>query len=136
MSYSSVAGIARKGNLILVALRLPPGEMSYTWEFPGGKVEAGEQDADALIREFDEEFGITITVAAFIGKSTFIHHEKQYELHAYEVQLQSENFQLRFHSHIKWLTLDEIEKLQLADSDRALIPAIRSYLYNINAANC
>ncbi len=130
MNHCSVAGIARKGNLILVALRLPPGEMSNTWEFPGGKVEAGEQDVDALIREFDEEFAIPITVKTFIGSSTFIHNEKQYELHAYEVHLQSENLELRFHSQVKWLTLDEIEALPLADSDRALIPAIRAYLQN------
>lgn len=131
MNYCSVAGIARKGNLLLVAFRLPPGEMSYTWEFPGGKVEACEQDEDALIREFDEEFAIAITVKAFIGTSTFIHNGNQYELHAYDVQLQSENFVLRFHSQVKWLTLDEIETLQLADSDRALIPAIRSYLSKV-----
>ena len=130
MKHYSVAGIARKGDSILVALRLPPGEMSYTWEFPGGKVEAGEQDTDTLVREFDEEFGIPIAVKTFIGSSTFIHNKKQYELHAYEVHLQSENLELRFHSQIKWLTLDEIETLPLANSDRALIPAIRTYLQN------
>lgn len=128
--HRSVAGVAFKNNTILVAQRLPPGEMSNTWEFPGGKVDPGEQDRDALVREFEEEFSIRITVHDFIGKSTFIHNAKQYELNAYEIRLPHEDLQLHFHSRIQWLTLPEIERLPLADSDRALIPAIYTYCKN------
>jgi 8-oxo-dGTP diphosphatase len=51
-----VAGIAVSGNKIFIARRSPNKSLAGLWEFPGGKVEAGESDEAALHREFKEEF--------------------------------------------------------------------------------
>ncbi len=47
----SVAGVARRGNTVLVMRRLPGGSVGGLWEFPGGKTDPGERPKDALRRE-------------------------------------------------------------------------------------
>ena len=60
------AAIVRDGRL-LVAQRAEPPELAGGWEFPGGKVEPGEADEDALIRECREELGIEIKLRERVG---------------------------------------------------------------------
>ena len=62
MSKISIACIAYDGEKILIAHRNPTGQMGGRWEFPGGKVEEGETDESAIVREFREEFGVTVSV--------------------------------------------------------------------------
>lgn len=120
----SVAGIAIKDGLTLVARRLPGGEMGGTWEFPGGKLEPGEDDTQALIREFDEEFGIAIHVGERLGKSWFEHSGKHYELTAVRIELEPGVLELREHSETRWVGAEEIRVLELASSDRSLLPCV------------
>ncbi len=120
----SVAGIAIKDGLALVARRLPGGEMGGTWEFPGGKLESGEDDAQALLREFDEEFGVAVRVGGKLGQSWFEHSGKHYELSAIQIDLDQSPLELREHSETRWVGSSEIVDLQLTDSDRSLLPFV------------
>lgn len=60
------AAIVRDG-LVLACERAAPAEVAGRWEFPGGKVEPGEADEAALIRECEEELGVTIEVGDRVG---------------------------------------------------------------------
>jgi len=62
-----VAAVIERDGLILAARRTGPPALAGRWEFPGGKVEPGEGDAAALVRECREELGVTITVGGRIG---------------------------------------------------------------------
>jgi 8-oxo-dGTP diphosphatase len=124
----TVAGVAvrsREGRReVLAARRLPGGAMGGRWEFPGGKVREGEGDAGALRREFMEELGVPAEAGALIGEDTFVHGDTEFTLRVYRVSLPSTDFTLTAHSEYRWAAPEELEGLDLADSDRLLLPAI------------
>ncbi len=61
-----VAAVVRRGGRILVTRRHPDGERGGQWEFPGGKVEPGESEPEALAREIREELGCAIEVGRLV----------------------------------------------------------------------
>jgi 8-oxo-dGTP diphosphatase len=124
----SVAGIAVQGKRLFIARRVPGGDLGEKWEFPGGKVEEGESCEEALVREFREEFGVTVTVGPRAASSAFEHRGVIRELCAYLITFENLNFVLREHSAWKWADFAEIEKLDFAGSDRKLFPALKVYL--------
>ncbi|MDR0708850.1 MAG: NUDIX domain-containing protein [Spirochaetaceae bacterium] len=128
MNAVSVAGIAVQGNRLFIARRLPGGDLGEKWEFPGGKAEKGESCGEALIREFREEFGVTVTVGPRIASASFEHRGVVRELRACLVRFNDLNFVLNEHSAWKWADFAEIEKLDFAGSDRKLFPALKVYL--------
>jgi 8-oxo-dGTP diphosphatase len=125
----SVAGIAIKDKNIFIAQRVPGGALGGCWEFPGGKAEGDESDEEALVREFQEEFGIDVRVGKHIGSAQFEHKNILRELNAYEIVFQNEDFRLSEHTAWRWSSITEIEALDFADSDRKLFPAIKKYLW-------
>jgi len=124
----SVAGVAIRDRKIFVAQRKAGGSMGERWEFPGGKVEAGERDEDALVREFQEELELSITVGPLIGKTSFVHNGVMRELYAYEVSFSGEPSSLHEHLQVRWVSLPELNTLRFADSDGKIVGAIVSYL--------
>jgi 8-oxo-dGTP diphosphatase len=124
----SVAGIALEGGKFFIARRLPGGDLGGKWEFPGGKVEEGESDEDALIREYDEEFKIPVKPGAFLGAVSFEHRGVVHILNAYRIYFSCRDLTLREHTEWRWAGFDELEKLDFADSDRKLFYCLKSYL--------
>jgi 8-oxo-dGTP diphosphatase len=72
-----VAGVVRRGGRTLATRRLPGGPLGGLWEFPGGKVEPGEDEPAALERELREELGC----GARVGELLFRHHHDYPHLH-------------------------------------------------------
>jgi 8-oxo-dGTP diphosphatase len=126
----SVAGIARKGNLLFIAKRLPSGDMGGRWEFPGGKADPGEGFETALVREYKEEFGLNVTAGALITEAEFIHRGEQFALHAFTVSWDdfTDPVFLEEHTDFKWVSFEELESLSFVDSDTLLFPGIRAWL--------
>lgn len=69
MSVSVVVGAAiiSDGGRLLAAQRAAPPELAGGWEFPGGKVDPGETDEQALVRECEEELGVRVELGERIG---------------------------------------------------------------------
>jgi mutator protein MutT len=128
----SVAGIALRGDTLFIAHRIPGGSLGSKWEFPGGKAEAGEGAAEALVREFQEEFSLPIRVGEELGKAAFEHNGVQRILLAYRIYFdpgdQGGSLVLSCHDAWKWAPIGEIEKLDFAPSDLKLLPALKAYL--------
>lgn len=118
----TTAGIVIKGHLILVAQRQTEGSVNNgLWEFPGGKNRYGESAEDTLRREFLEELGVGIRVSDFLTSVDFVNNGTLYHLKAYRVELESEAFRLCVHSQVKYLSVEEISRLPLVDSDRKIL---------------
>jgi len=125
---NSVAGIAVEQGKVFIARRKPGGDLGEKWEFPGGKVEEGEGDADALRREYREEFGVAVETGPLLAHSEFTHHERKFLLNAYRIFFTDYHFKMTEHSEWRWAALTEIEALDFAGSDRRLLPALQAYL--------
>ncbi len=129
---NSVACIVCKDGKILVAHRIPKGDMGNRWEFPGGKVDAGETDQMAIVREMREEFGVKAVPGEKITSCSFFHKEKECFLNAYLVQLEHDGIEkpyvLTEHTEYKWVFPKEIENLSFVDSDLKIYPDVLKFL--------
>jgi 8-oxo-dGTP diphosphatase len=121
----SVAGIAWERGKFFIAQRLGGGDMGHKWEFPGGKIDGGESDQEALKREYREELGVEVVVGDFLGSALFEHRGVQRQVKAYRVFLALTNFTLAAHTQWRWAALEEIEQLDFVDSDRKLLFALK-----------
>ncbi len=120
MRRRSVCGVARQGQTYLIAQRKLGGSQGGKWEFPGGKLEEGEDPPQALKREFEEELSVAIEVLDLIGMTTFQNGDNQYQLEAWEIELHSQNFILHEHQAVHWAELSTLLEMDLSDSDRKI----------------
>lgn len=131
----SVAGVAIVDSTVFVARRNGDGSFQGFWEFPGGKVEPGESDEEALVREFDEEFGARVQVTGFIGEVVFPHHGSERVLAGWRISFDDADFsgpagapvpaaRLRAHEAAAWVSAADMARLSLVDSDRALLDLV------------
>lgn len=123
-----VAAVIRKDQdptkRILLVRRGPGQSGAGHWEFPGGKVEPGEDPVHALEREIDEELGIKIFVGNLIGEQDFSYPAKTIRLRVYWAGTQAETVELREHDAMKWLLPSEINLEELSAADRPFVTLI------------
>jgi len=121
----SVAGILLYQDKAFVAQRGQGGSFGGCWEFPGGKVEPGERDEEAITREFDEEFGVHVDALRFLGEVVFPHRGIDRVLAAWLIEMEPyKRPHLLEHKAIAWATAEELSTLELVDSDRDLLPFV------------
>lgn len=75
-----VAALITRGSKLLVCQRRRDDSHGLKWEFPGGKVEAGESPAEALSRELREELGVDATIGSEFFRTTYRYRELQHEI--------------------------------------------------------
>ena len=132
MSKISIACIAVSGTKILVAHRNPVGQMGGRWEFPGGKVEGDENEETAVVREMQEEFGMTVKVGELITEGSFCHNDETVLLHVYRIFVphdgQSTPYTLTEHSGYQWIPVEDVPTLNFVDSDLSVYEQVKSYV--------
>jgi 8-oxo-dGTP diphosphatase len=112
-------------SYVVAARRTKPAELAGKWEFPGGKVEAGETPEDALTREILEELGVEIEVwAELIGPSGGWPISEKYALRLYfATVVDGELHSSADHDELRMLRLDELDTVDWLPSDRQAISA-------------
>ena len=130
MIISKAAVILNK-NRILLAKRKSGGTLGDKWEFPGGKTKQGESPENGLKREILEELGITVEILDYIGTIKFKNNNQDYKLLAFFCKYIKGRISLFEHEKVAWYTIDKINSLELADSDKSILPVINAYLKKI-----
>jgi len=118
--YRVTAAILRRGGRVLIAHRPDNGLLGGMWEFPGGKLEPGETDAAALVRELQEELGITVTVGEQLGTYRHVYTHFRVTLHAYYTSADGQEPQALEASELRWVSLDELEDFPMGKIDRMI----------------
>ena len=117
-----VAALIRKDGKYLIAKRLYSKDtIAGKYEFPGGKLEMGETEEQAIEREIMEEFGVTVKCEKFITNNTYKYPNRAIDLRLYECEYVSGTFTLTDHSDIKWVTIDEMENYTFMPADEGLV---------------
>jgi 8-oxo-dGTP diphosphatase len=117
-----VAGLILREGKLLVCQRTRHQTMPLKWEFPGGKIEEGEQPRDALRRELEEELGILATVGDEVAR---IQHEYpnggMVELRFYVVRDYRGELENRIFRDMQWAAPQDLTKFDFLEADLTLV---------------
>jgi 8-oxo-dGTP diphosphatase len=117
-----VAALITRDDKLLVCQRTRHQTMPLKWEFPGGKIEEGEQPRDALRRELDEELGIQATIGDELAR---IQHEYpnggMVELRFYIVREYKGELENRIFKDIRWAAPKDLPTFDFLEADLTLV---------------
>jgi 8-oxo-dGTP diphosphatase len=117
-----VAGLIVKDGKLLVCQRTRHQTMPLKWEFPGGKIEEGEQPRDALRRELEEELGIIATIGDELAR---IQHEYpnggMVELRFFIVRDYRGELENRIFREIQWAEPKDLRNFDFLEADMTLV---------------
>ena len=121
-----VAALIEKDNKALIAKR-STGDPNVIgkWEFPGGKVELGEDEFKAIEREIKEEFELDIKAKKFLNNNICEYPTKTVDLRLYSCDYVDGKFNLHDHSEYKWVTKDDLLDYDLAPADIPLAEYVK-----------
>jgi 8-oxo-dGTP diphosphatase len=123
-----VAGAVLRGNKVLIARREPGGPRGLLWELPGGKVDPEEGDAQALIRELQEELGIAVAITGLLGHSDYDYPDLSIRLVGLCCRLISGTPVARVHAELRWVRAEELGALDWAPADVPLLESLSALL--------
>lgn len=121
------AAIVRDGQ-VLAQQRAYPARDAGRWELPGGRVEPGEPDADAVRRECLEELGVRVAVGSRIGPDVPLHDDLV--LRVYRASLDPPDQTPHPHDHqaLRWLSAATLATVDWLPADLVLLPVLRTLL--------
>ncbi len=112
-----VAAMVEEAGRYLITQRRPAAVLPLRWEFPGGRVEPGESDAEALEREVMHRLGVSVEIGNLIS---FVRHPYEryiVELHLYECRLSEGKPEKRNVNDFAWVQSDEFEHYPFTPAD-------------------
>lgn len=120
-----VAALLWENNRFLICQRPPHKARGLLWEFVGGKIEPDETGPQALVRECQEELGITVSVGDIFLDVTHLYPDLTVHLTLYHAHIAAGTPQLLEHNAIRWITPQEIGDYSFCPADVAILEQIK-----------
>ncbi len=115
------AAIIRQNGKILICQRPADKNCGLLWEFPGGKIEAGENGEQCIIRECQEELGVTLNVERELTDITYEYPDRIVHLHFYLCDIAAGVPVKKEHNALAWITPDEVDQYEFCPADRKML---------------
>ena len=119
-----VAAVIRKDNKIFATQR-GYGEFKDGWEFPGGKIEAGETPEQALAREIKEELDTDINVGDLIDTIEYDYPNFHLSMDCFWCEILQGKLELKEHESARWLSKEKLYSIDWLPADVGLIEKIK-----------
>ncbi len=125
--FIGVATIFIKDNKV-GAFRRKYGKYAGFYEFVGGKIEANESHAQALIRECQEEIAVTVDLISYVQTLRYAYDDFIITLHAYHCNVNEYDIRLSVHDDVLWLSESELTTIPWLEADYLLFDQIKTLL--------
>ena len=120
----------RRPTRVLAARRSAPPQLAGGWEFPGGKVEDGEDPAEAAVREAHEELGVRVRLGRPVGRDWALSHPWVMRLWwAVALPGEPDPEPLEDHDQLRWLTHAELHQVAWLEHDRPIVEHLSALLH-------
>lgn len=120
-----IKAVNKSGETIIFATQRGYGEFKGGWEFPGGKIEAGETPQEALKREIKEELDTEIRVGELIDTVEYDYPNFHLSMDCFWCEIVSGDLVLKEHKDAKWLKKEELDSVEWLPADITLVEKIR-----------
>ncbi len=124
-----VAAVIKFEDKILATKR-GYGEFKDMWEFPGGKIESGESQVEALKREIQEELEADINIKKFITTVEYDYPNFHLIMHCYLCTLKNNDFILNEHNDAKWLDYSNLYSVEWLPADIEILEKLLILMKN------
>lgn len=116
-----VAAIILDNHGRVLATQRGYGRMKGYWEFPGGKIEPGETQEEALIREIREELDAIIGIDSFVTTVDWDYPEFHLTMHCHLCHLENDNISLNEHEDARWLDTEDLNSIEWLPADLQVV---------------
>lgn len=121
-----IKGVNPAGETIIFATQRGYGDLKGGWEFPGGKIEAGETPKEALKREIMEELETEIRVGELIDTIEYDYPTFHLSMDCFWAEIAAGKLILKEHEAAKWLTKETLDSVKWLPADITLIERVKA----------
>jgi 8-oxo-dGTP diphosphatase len=118
----------KNNNPIVFATQRGSGQYKDFWEFPGGKVEPGEEAPDALVREIEEELETKVQIQNFLDTIEYDYPEFHLSMDCFVCSLLEGDLVLKEHEDARWLTRKTLYSVDWLPADKVILGKVEEIL--------
>ena len=118
------AAIIRQNGKVLICQRPVEKNCCLLWEFPGGKIEAGETGEQSIIRECQEELGVTLSVERELTDITYTYPDRIVHLYFYLCNIAAGVPEKKEHNALAWIAPDEVDRYEFCPADTKMLSSV------------